>query len=181
MFCSFRTALLSLFIILTCALAASADAENGFKSFAIGIDTGYTLIAAFNGGYGLGVETEYAFVGNMSVFADFGYENEYLWTTNSQFFYGYGGLRYYLTFDALAGPWVGLSAGYNSITVPVDSGFYQNIIFPIEAGYKFILDNVTGFYLEPKGSFVVIPYINYNVGLAASWALFIGVDAGFSF
>jgi len=176
----FLTAFLSLCIILAFALAASAD-TNSYKNIAIGIDTGYTVISAFNGGYGLGVEGEFTITGNMSLFADLAYESDRPFGTNTTFFYGYGGFRYYLTFDALAGPWVGLGAGYQAITVPVDSGFYQNIIFPIECGYKLIVDNNTGFFIEPKGSLMVIPYIDYNVGLVASWELFIGADAGFSF
>lgn len=182
MIISIRALLLSMFMILMCALAASADsADTNFKNIAIGIDTGYTLISAIYGGYGLGAEGEFTVMGDISLFADGAYESQNLSGTNTTFFYIYGGFRYYLTFDALAGPWVGLGVGYQSVSVRVDSSFYQNIIIPVEAGYKFILDNSTGFFIEPKGSFVVIPYIDYNVGLVASWELFIGADVGFSF
>ncbi len=169
----------ALFIVMT---ASSVSYEGNFKNYAIGIDTGYTLMSAFNSGYGAGLVGEICFLGNLSFFVDGGYQNIYTGITNSQLYYIYGGFRYYLTYDALAGPWAGLGLGIREDLLNVDTNVpYIHFILPIEMGYKYILDDASGFYLEPAAKLVLLPKIDITNGFYATWAFFIGANAGFSF
>lgn len=168
----------ALFMILTAFSASFAD----FKNYAIALDTGYTITALFYGGYGVGAEGEICFLGNFSAFLEMGYQNELYYDIgyDTQLFYGAAGIRFYLSYDALEGPWLGIGVGlldadYSAMYI------YPNLIFPFEGGYKFILEKSTGFFIEPEFKLMISPYIDYSIGLVASYTYMIGFNVGFAF
>ncbi len=169
-------ALAALFISVFTLSAAWA---GNFKNYAVGLDTTYTLGALFYGGVGGGVEGEACIFGNWSVALNCGYMNMNPGGTNNQMFYAYAGFRYYLTFDALGGPFAGVGGGIRDVAYNYEAPYVQGLI-PIEIGWKFIELN-TGIFIEPVFKLVLIPAYSPYVGLFADYAYFIGFNAGISF
>jgi len=158
--------------------------EKVFKDYSVAFDSGYTIHSLFYGGLGGGVEAEIAFSGIFSFGIDFGYESfKYVdnnVTNDNRFTYIYGGLRIYMTYDAIAGPFMGVFAGIRMETVNgKDSNYF---IIPFEAGWKFIIDNYSGIFVEPLVKLVLFPfYDEVSKEILNNYAFFAGANIGIAF
>ena len=180
-----KTLITGLFALIMALTGSNFSSAADFKNYAVGLDTSYTLLPVlFYNGYGGGLEGEIGFLGNLSFFLDSGYENLNLWGTNSQIITGYAGFRYYLTYDAVAGAWVGLGVGLGSTQwYSYNNTSGQSLSFNVllELGYKYILDRSTGFFIEPVGKMGIEPQLNVVYGIYSYFFVRIGADVGFSF
>jgi len=172
-----------LFFVSFLVLSTKAYTEN-FKNYAIGYDSTYTIGALFYSGLGVGIYTEIGFWGLYSFEINVGYK-KFNWMNDSgeeklsKLLYASAGFRFYFSYDAIGGPFFSTLLGIRSATVNEENKI--EFIMPIGIGWKFIIDNYSGFFAEPLFRVVLYPFYDRRFGISANFELSIGADIGFAF